>query len=56
MKIKTVRLSEKEKDRHPSIHYSGSVIGMIVLGYWDRNDTIVRCDGFFYNLSITTGK
>ena len=56
MKIKTVCLTEEEKEQHPSIHYSGSVIGMIVLGYWGRDDTIVRCDGFFYNLSINIGR
>lgn len=54
MKIKTVKLSEEEKAKHPSIHYSGSVIGMIKLGFWSKDDTIVRCDGHFYNLSITS--
>ena len=51
-KIPTVHLSQWDKDHHPSIHYTGSVSGMKKLGYWGKNDRIVRCDGYFYNLSI----
>lgn len=47
------KLSEWDKAHHPSIHYTGSVRGMKLLGYWGKNDTIVRCGSYIYNLSIT---
>lgn len=46
------RLTESEKDTHPSIHCTGSVRGMIKLGYWKKGDNIVRCGQYIYNLSI----
>ncbi|GHU75905.1 hypothetical protein FACS1894188_07600 [Clostridia bacterium] len=45
--------SEKVTDRHPSIHYTGSVAGMKNLGYWGKNDVCVRIGQYIYNLSIT---
>ncbi|WP_036486731.1 hypothetical protein [Myxosarcina sp. GI1] len=36
---------------HPNIHTTGSVLGMIKLGYWQPSDHIVRSDGYFYNTS-----
>lgn len=33
MKIPTMNLTDWEKSIHPSIHYSGSVKGMIKLGF-----------------------
>ena len=52
MKVVTRRLTQAEKDQHPSIHGSGSVSGMIKRGFWRKGDLIVRCDGFLYNMSI----
>lgn len=46
------KLTEKEKARHPSIHYTGSVRGMKKRG-WGKNDRCVRCGQYIYNLSIT---
>ena len=43
---------ERERDRHPSIHHTGSVRGMKKLGYWGKHDDIVRCGQYIYNLSI----
>lgn len=50
--MERVTLNEHEKNCHPSIHYTGSVRGMIKQGYWSRNDHIVRCGSYIYNLSI----
>ena len=36
---------------HPNIDSSGSVRGMKNLGYWDKNDKIVRSHGYQYNIS-----
>lgn len=36
---------------HPNIDKSGSVKGMIKLGYWNKNDVIIRKDGFIYNFT-----
>ena len=49
------KLSEAEKDRHPSIHHTGSVRGMKKLGFWGKNDKCVRCGQDIYNLSIWIG-
>jgi hypothetical protein len=40
-------------DRHPSIHYTGSVAGMKKLGYWGKDDVCVRIGNYIYDLSIT---
>lgn len=50
--MKKSELTQAERDRHPSIHCTGSVKGMIKQGYWKRDDTIVRCGQYIYNLSI----
>ena len=47
------KLTAAERARHPSIHYAGSVRGMKRLGHWGKNDRIVRCGQYYYNLSIT---
>ncbi len=49
------RLTAGEKDRHPSIHYTGSVRGIKRLGLWGKNDHCVRCGQYIYNLSIRIG-
>lgn len=49
------KLTAGEKDRHPSIHYTGSVRGMKKLGYWGKDDTCVRCGQYIYNMSRYTG-
>lgn len=36
---------------HPNIHKSGSVQGMINLGYWAEDDKTVRCGEYIYNIS-----
>ena len=36
------RLSQAEKARHPSIHYTGSVRGMKKQGFWGKHDICVR--------------
>ena len=51
--MRYANLTEKEKARHPSIHYTGSVRGMKKLGYWGKDDLCVRCGQYIYNLSIT---
>lgn len=43
----------KRLDRHPSIHHTGSVIGMKRRGYWGKKDICVRCGQYIYNLSIS---
>lgn len=48
-----MKLTQAERDRHPSIHYTGSVRGMKKLGYWGKNDVCVRSGAYIYNLSIT---
>lgn len=53
--MKYKKLTEAEKARHPSIHYTGSARGMKKLGYWGKNDECVRCGSYIYNLSITLG-
>jgi hypothetical protein len=47
------KLTAAERARHPSIHYTGSVRGMRKLRFWGKNDTVVRCGQYYYNLSIT---
>ena len=49
------KLTEAEKARHPSIHYTGSVRGMKKLGFWGKHDVCVRCGQYIYNLSIRLG-
>lgn len=49
------KLTEAEKARHPSIHYTGSVRGMKNLGFWGKHDHCVRCGQYIYNLSIQIG-
>ena len=51
--MKYMRLTERERERHPSIHHTGSVRGMKKLGFWGKNDECVRCGQYIYNLSIT---
>lgn len=36
---------------HPNIDVSGSVEGMKSLGYWGKDDIVVRSHGFQYNIS-----
>lgn len=50
------KMTEAERARHPSIHYTGSVRGMKKLVYWGKNDRCVRCGQYIYNLSRTIGK
>lgn len=61
--MKYQKLSAEERNRHPSIHYTGSVRGMKRAGFWKKDDVCVRCGEYIYNLSIvindpytTTGK
>jgi hypothetical protein len=35
---------------HPNIDRSGSVRGMKKLGYWRKDDRMVRSHGFIYNI------
>ena len=51
--MKYQRLTQKEKNTHPSIHYTGSVRGMKKLHGWRKDDVCVRCGQYIYNLSIT---
>ena len=51
-----MKLSEQEKARHPSIHYTGSVRGMKKQGFWDKNDRCVRCGQYIYNMSQYIGQ
>lgn len=46
------RLSQYDKDHHPSIHRTGSIRGMKTLGYWHKDDVIVLCGQYYYNMSI----
>ena len=39
----------------PSIHYTGSVSGMIKQGFWRKGDKIVRSGSYIYNLSKPIG-
>ena len=49
------KLTPGEKDRHPSIHYTGSVSGMKKLGCWGKDDICVRCGQYIYNMSRYIG-
>ena len=49
------KLTAGEKDRHPSIHYTGSVRGMKKLGFWGKYDICVRCGQYIYNMSRYIG-
>lgn len=51
--MKYLKLTEAEKARHPSIHYTGSVCGMKKYGGWGKSDRCVRCGQYIYNLSLT---
>ena len=51
--MKYLKLTEKQKNQHPSIHHTGSVLGMKKHGGWGKNDVCVRCGQYIYNLSIT---
>ena len=35
---------------HPNIDASGSVAGMRKLGYWPKDQRVVKCHGFIYNI------
>ena len=50
--MKYQKLTQNEKNKHPSIHYTGSVRGMKKLS-WKKDDVCVRCGQYIYNLSIT---
>ena len=50
--MKYMKLTDEQKERHPSIHYPGSVRGMKKLGYWGKHDVCVRCGQYIYNISI----
>ena len=52
--MKYMRLTEEEKSRHPSIHYTGSVSGMKKMGYWRKHDICVRCGAYIYK--VRSGK
>lgn len=54
--MRYMKLTENEKARHPSIHYTGSVRGMKKQGFWDKNDRCVRCGQYIYNLSQYIGR
>lgn len=49
--MKYKKMNDIVKSKHPSIHYTGSVLGMKKLGYWDKDDVCVRCGQYIYNLS-----
>lgn len=51
--MRYMRLSKAERDRHPSIHYTGSVRGMKKLKYCGKDDECVRCGQYIYNISRT---
>lgn len=53
--MKYMKLSEKQKAIHPSIHHTGSIRGMKKLGFWDKNDHCVRCGQYIYNMSKYIG-
>lgn len=53
--MRYMKLTKAEQNRHPSIHYTGSVQGMKKFGYWGKNDRCVRCGQYIYNLSIRLG-
>lgn len=53
--MKYERLTAAQRDRHPSIHCTGSVRGMKKLGLWGKNDRCVRCGQFIYNMSVYIG-
>ena len=36
----------------PNIHITGSVKGMVKLGYWDKGDDKVRHGNYIYNQSL----
>lgn len=46
--MKYMKLTDEQKERHPSIHYTGSVRGMKKLGYWGKHDVCVRCGQYIY--------
>lgn len=53
--MRYAKLTQGQKETHPSIHYTGSVAGMKKLGYWGKDDVCVRCGQYIYNLSRRIG-
>lgn len=51
-----MKLTPAERDRHPAIHYTGSVRGMKKLGFWKEHDRCVRCGQYIYNMSQYIGQ
>lgn len=36
--------------RYSNIHCSGSILGMKKQGYWNKDDLIVKCGSYYYNV------
>ena len=36
---------------HPNIDHSGSVTGMKSRGFWNKEDRVIKCGGYSYNIS-----
>ena len=53
--MRYMKVTQAERDRHPSIHYTVSVRGMKKLGFWGKHDRCVRCGQYIYNLSRVIG-
>lgn len=61
MKLFDKQLTQEQFDEemfnhHPSIDITGSIKGMIKLGYWKKGDVIIKYKGYYINLSIWLGK
>ena len=50
--MKYMKLTQEERDQHPSIHRTGSVRGMKRHGGWGKDDVCVLCGQYIYNLSM----
>ena len=42
------KTGKRFSDKGPSIHRTGSVMGMVKLGYWDKDADKVRCGSYIY--------
>jgi len=52
MQVAKTEIENELFNHHPSIDSSGTVKGMIKLGYWKQDDVVIKYKNFYINLSI----
>lgn len=46
------RTGKRFSENHPCIHITGSVTGMVKLGFWEKEHDKVRKGNWIYNMSL----